>query len=290
MPFLDLYVKLQLAVDRQIGIVLDALASQPKVADNTVVLFTSDHGEYGGSHGLRGKGAGLYEEGINVPLIVSDLRHEATAATEVTRTQLSSSVDVLPLLLTLARGSNDWRTEPRYAHLAKRLDLAAILADPTAPGREYALHATDEILTEFAVEPYSAVAPIHVVGLITKNAKYGVYSHWRGDTTDPLSAGQDFELYDYTTRAGRLELDNRAGRSPLEDGLQATLASAMVDELGAPLQPSLHRAQRAGFTDYYKSAQKAANTSLAKRRRELEQIVGGQLGEELTGHHRRPVG
>ena len=40
--------------------------------ENTVVVFTSDHGEYGGSHGLRGKGAGVYEEAIRVPLIVTD--------------------------------------------------------------------------------------------------------------------------------------------------------------------------------------------------------------------------
>ena len=49
-----------------------ALASRPAVMANTVVVFTSDHGEYGGSHGLRGKGAGVYEEGIRVPLIVTD--------------------------------------------------------------------------------------------------------------------------------------------------------------------------------------------------------------------------
>ena len=36
------------------------------------IVFTSDHGEYGGSHGLRGKGAGAYEEAIRVPLLVKD--------------------------------------------------------------------------------------------------------------------------------------------------------------------------------------------------------------------------
>ena len=54
-----------------------ALSSRPQLAANTVVLFTSDHGEYGASHGLRGKGAGVYEEAINVPLIVKDLRGAA---------------------------------------------------------------------------------------------------------------------------------------------------------------------------------------------------------------------
>ena len=69
---LDVYLWLQQQVDRQIGRVLDTLASRPDVDRNTVVVFTSDHGEYGGSHGMRGKGAAIYEEGIRVPLYVRD--------------------------------------------------------------------------------------------------------------------------------------------------------------------------------------------------------------------------
>jgi arylsulfatase A-like enzyme len=292
MPFLDLYVKLQLAVDRQIGVVLDTLASRPDVAANTVVIFTADHGEYGGSHGLRGKGAGLYEEGINVPLIVNDLRGKATAATQVTRNQLSSSVDVLPLILTLAHGSNAWRGEKRYEQIAHRLDLAAILADPTAPGRAYALHATDELVTEFAVEPYSPIAPIHVVGLITAAAKYGVYTHWRPNSTAAADRGAEFELYDYSTRLGRLELENRAGRSHLEAGLRDTLALAMREELRAPLPSALAAAQTEGFKDYFASERNAQRLSSRNRRRELEQIVGADLGEVVAGgghrHHHTP--
>jgi arylsulfatase A-like enzyme len=290
MPFLDLYVKLQLMVDRQIGVVLDTLASRPDVAANTVVLFTADHGEYGGSHGLRGKGAGLYEEGINVPFIVNDYRRTATAHPEVVRPQLTSSVDILPLLLTLASGSDEWRDDPYYSHLASRLDLAAILRDPTAPGRYYALHATDEVVTEFALEPYSTIAPIHVVGLITEQAKYGIYSHWRRATVDLLAAGQENELYDYSTRAGQLEVDNRAGSSPLEDGLRATLERAINEELRAPLPPRLLAAQRTGFEDYFKSEQRATAVSLATRRRELEQIAQSELGGALNPHrNHRPA-
>ena len=114
---MDTYLMLQSYVDAQIGKVLQTLASQPAVRANTVVLFTSDHGEYGGSHGMRGKGASAYEEAIHVPLSVRDFRPAhaaATAATGVPRTQLSSSVDVVGLLLSLATGSQEWRRERRY--------------------------------------------------------------------------------------------------------------------------------------------------------------------------------
>jgi arylsulfatase A-like enzyme len=292
LPFLDLYVKLQLAVDRQIGSVLDALASRPDVAANTVVIFTADHGEYGGSHGLRGKGAGLYEEGIRIPLIVNDLRGKLTQSSEGTRNQITSSVDVLPLILTLAHGSSDWRKDKHYAHLAGRLDLSAILANPTAPGRAYALHATDELVTEYAVEPYSSIAPVHVIGLITQAAKYGSYTHWRPNTIEPTGIGTETELYDYSTRAGLLELDNVAGHSRLEPGLNEMFSQAIRDELRAPLPKGLEKAQRAGFRNYFSSERTAQRTSNKNRRRELEEIVGTDLGEAVGGsgrrHHKPP--
>lgn len=55
--------------DRQIGGVLDALRASP-FADNTVVIYTSDHGENLGEHGLWWKNC-MYDSGARVPLIMS---------------------------------------------------------------------------------------------------------------------------------------------------------------------------------------------------------------------------
>jgi arylsulfatase A-like enzyme len=274
--FLDLYMKLQREVDRHVGNVLRALHSYPKVAANTVVLFTSDHGEYGGSHGLRGKGAGVYEEGIRVPLMVRDPRGLLTRAPENVRTQLTSSVDVAPLLLTIATGSSEWRREPHYAHLAGRLDLASILGDPAAAGRRHVLHATDEIVTEFALESYVASAPLHVVGLRTMAAKYATYSNWSAGAIDPLYQGTESELYDYRSQAGRLELANVSGRSPLEDPLRARLERAIAEELRAPLPSHLTAPQRRGIADYHAAAARSAKVA-ARARREMSARDLGDL-------------
>ena len=111
-------------------------------------------------------------------------------------------MDVAPLLLTIASGSNDWRARPPLLpHRGAALDLAAILDDPDAAGRPYVLHATDEVVTEFAVEPYAADAPLHVTAIRTPDAKYATYSNWRERTIEPLAAGREAELYDYSTRA-----------------------------------------------------------------------------------------
>ncbi len=272
--FLDLYLKLQLEVDRHVGQVLHTLESRPEIAANTVILFTSDHGEHGASHGLRGKGASAYEEGIRVPLIVKDPRGVLTRAPEQIRTQLSSSVDVAGLLLTIATGANDWQREPRYAHLAGRLDLAAILADPGAPGRPYVLHTTDEIVTEFAIEPYAAESPLHVIALRTQNAKYATYSQWPQRGIAPLPAGQETELYDYTTHGGRLEVENGAGQSSLEEILLAEFEHAFTAELRAPLPRHLDAARARGLADYFVTAKHAAKSAAARRKRRSESRFG----------------
>ncbi len=272
--FVDLYTKLQREVDRHVGHVLRTLESQPHVAENTVIVFTSDHGEYGASHGLRGKGASAYEECIRVPLIVKDPRGALTSEPEQPRTQLTSSVDVAPLLLTLATGSNEWRREERYSHIAHRLDLARILADPNAPGRPFVLHATDEIVTEFAIETYAAYAPLHVVAMRTPQAKFATYSHWPEGGIAPQSHAEEVELYDYATHGGRLELHNSAGQSAQEESLRAEYQRAFSEELRRPLPHRLSAAHSRGFADYFTTARNAAQASTARRKLRSERDVG----------------
>jgi arylsulfatase len=63
------YYALVSHVDDQIGRVLRALAAHG-AAEDTIVIFTSDHGEHLGDHGLIGKGA-AYDSCARVPLVVS---------------------------------------------------------------------------------------------------------------------------------------------------------------------------------------------------------------------------
>ena len=285
-PFIDLYLKLQRNVDFHIGRVLDTLRSRPEVAANTVVVFTSDHGEYGASHGMRGKGAGAYDEAIGVPLVVRDPRGLVTTAPGSARTQLSSSVDVAPLLLTIAGGSDAWRSDAHYDHLANRLDLAAILADPAAPGREYVLHATDETVTEFALQPYAADAPLHVTAVRTATGKYATYSHWTAGGTAIDTSGQDEELYDYSTPAGRLELHNAVG-GDLHQPMQELLARAIADELREPLPGRLSAAQAAGLSDYEAVVRRVtAHAALFRARQDAIATMRGRPG----GRGARQVG
>ncbi|WDH79271.1 arylsulfatase [Microbacterium esteraromaticum] len=88
-------------VDLQIGRFLELLA-QAGEAENTVVLFTSDHGEMLGDHDIYRK-AVPYEGSARVPLIVADAPARAVgAATKRVSSALGELRDVMPTLLELA--------------------------------------------------------------------------------------------------------------------------------------------------------------------------------------------
>jgi arylsulfatase A-like enzyme len=266
--YLDMYLWLQQQVDIQIGRVLDKLASRPAIDRNTVVVFTSDHGEYGGSHGLRGKGATAYDEAIRVPLYIRDPYGHLTPKAGDTRSQLTSSVDLAPLLLSIGNGGNSWRSDSRYSYLAGRADLAAIAANGSAPGRPWIAHVTDDIWVEemetmlkspttraaLGIEEIPTIiltsAPSHIVAVRTHDAKLATYSYWKPggmdiDTSRPI----DRELYDYWTPSSRHEIDNLAGRSAKQAALQELIDHQVMAEVRAPLPRSLNAAQEQGLAD-----------------------------------------
>lgn len=55
-------------LDHQVGLLLDGL-ERLGLAEDTLVIFTSDHGHYYGHHGLIAKGPFHYEDGIRVPFL-----------------------------------------------------------------------------------------------------------------------------------------------------------------------------------------------------------------------------
>ena len=57
-------------IDQQFGRLIDALERTGQ-ADNTVIIFTTDHGEMLGAHGMYMKNVGGYEEVYNIPLVMA---------------------------------------------------------------------------------------------------------------------------------------------------------------------------------------------------------------------------
>jgi choline-sulfatase len=82
-------------VDREIGSVLGAVGGG---GAPPITVFSSDHGDLGGSHGLPYKGPAMYEELVRIPLVISWPGHIRPARSDA----LVSLIDVLPTLCDLA--------------------------------------------------------------------------------------------------------------------------------------------------------------------------------------------
>lgn len=92
------YYRMVEMADAEIGRILDVLAGSPE-AENTLVVFTSDHGEGLGEHRLDRKNF-HYEAAIKVPLVFSWPGRVRENATD--RTTLASGLDLMPTLCAFA--------------------------------------------------------------------------------------------------------------------------------------------------------------------------------------------
>lgn len=210
--YLNQYLWLQYFVDQQVGKVLDALDSSG-FANNTVIVFLSDHGEYSGSHGLRGKGYGVYEESIRVPFYV---RFPGQSA-PISMNQMSSGVDFFGLMCDLVtRGSGQWRLA--YPDLANRQSMWSFLYNnsaetrvaPAPIGLPYIFHTFDADI--------GITKKNHIVSMRTKlnvsagqiGAKLAFNSAWAPCTTYPDLTPPDGEFYDYNpqTSNNTMEMGN----------------------------------------------------------------------------------
>jgi len=90
------YYAMCTGIDTALGEVLDKL-DQLNLADNTIVVYTSDHGDMLGAYGLQLKQK-PWEESINVPFII---RYPGEVPAGVVSDMLLGSVDHMPTLLGL---------------------------------------------------------------------------------------------------------------------------------------------------------------------------------------------
>ncbi len=92
------------------------------MADKTIVIFTADHGELAGAHGLSGKGATGFREQLNVPFILS---HPGYAGNKRCKA-VTSHLDIASTLVSLAGGKS------AAQKALKGSDISAVLEAPEA--------------------------------------------------------------------------------------------------------------------------------------------------------------
>jgi len=116
-------------VDRHIMTVLDELEDRG-LTSNTIIIFTSDHGELNGAHQMTGKGATSYREQNNVPLIVAHPAYPGGKRCQA----VTSHLDIAPTLISLTNASPE-----KKAAITRELpgkDFSLVLSAPEQAGHD----------------------------------------------------------------------------------------------------------------------------------------------------------
>ena len=121
------YYRMISLVDHNIGRVLQALRDKG-IEDNTLILFTNDHGELLGDHGLLFKGPFHYDCLIKAPMI---LQWPGVVPKGSRYPQITEHVDIMPTLLDLAGLPTPYGVQD--------MSMAPILRGDQGAGRPYAL-------------------------------------------------------------------------------------------------------------------------------------------------------
>jgi len=106
-------------VDGHLGVLLDALHKKGEQED-TIIVYTSDHGDMGGSHGLPMKGPFMYDELLNVPLVIS---YPKQFGNPVVTDSLVSLLDLVPTLCAM--------TGVRWPGPLSGVDLSSAMQEPS---------------------------------------------------------------------------------------------------------------------------------------------------------------
>ena len=140
-------LEMLLGVDESLARIVETLRELGAL-DNTVVIFTSDHGYFYGEHGLNEERRLAYEETARIPLIV---RFPATARAGAERAELVQIIDLAPTVLALGEVAD---TVPRQGR-----SLVPLLEGKATPWRSSILleYYTDTVFPRTLTMEYQAV-------------------------------------------------------------------------------------------------------------------------------------
>jgi len=183
-------------IDDGVGQILARL-DQLGIRDNTIVVFTSDHGDMMGDHSLFLKGFMHYRGTLQVPMVIDAPGHAAGRTDS-----LASSIDLAPTLLDLCGIKG-------YDGIQGK-SLAPTLADSTVSVRDSVLIEDDVPMITAKLTPI----PARIRTLITEQFQY---------TRNSKGEEQLFDL-----KADPLQMDNIARSSSHKSEILAALTDAMM--------------------------------------------------------------
>ncbi|MFD1194463.1 sulfatase-like hydrolase/transferase [Seohaeicola saemankumensis] len=148
------YMGLIKQCDDQIGVLFDWLEKTGRM-DDTMIVVTSDHGDFMGDHWM-GEKTFFHDASVRVPLIIYDPSEQADATRGTVCDTLVECIDLLPTFVDVAGGDAG-----RLDHILEGRSLLPLLRGGDAPAR-------DAVFCEY---DYSATPLANKLGLHPKLAR-----------------------------------------------------------------------------------------------------------------------
>jgi arylsulfatase A-like enzyme len=248
------YNQLVYAIDVSIGMIRDELDRQG-IADNTVIIYTSDNGYICGSHGYASKVLPL-EESSRVPLMIFDPRSK-TSGKKLRCEALTGNIDFAPTILELAGLA-----------VPGNMDGKSLLPLIEKPSRDIREH--------MAFMNVWGENPTHSLTALEKNWKY-TYWWYGGEAMTPTE-----ELFD--TANDPLELKNLANDPAYSSDLER-MRKTYDKELAS------WKKQAVPYNDYQKygtlfdrKAPWSSKENLEERQKKVIPKKGRQKGQKHGKH------
>lgn len=195
---LPAYMGLIRQIDDHLGRLFAELEASGRM-DDTMIVVTSDHGDYLGDHWMGEKEL-FHEASMRVPLIIRDPRASADATRGTACTHFAEAIDLLPTFLE-ALGV------PAASHRVEGRSLGPLLAGATP--QDWRNHAFSEIDYSFyqAAETLGVdVSAARAYAIRTERWKYVWFKGFRPQLFDLQSDPQEFrDLGESSAHAAILE-------------------------------------------------------------------------------------
>ena len=141
---IPVYMGLIRQIDDQLGILFEFLRRRGQM-DNTMIVFTADHGDYLGDHWLGEKDF-FHDPSVKVPLIIYDPSEAADASRGTVCDRLVEAIDLAPTFLEAAGGD-----PAAQSHRLEGRSLMPLLHGKTdMPWRKYAISEYDYSVSQTA--------------------------------------------------------------------------------------------------------------------------------------------
>lgn len=142
---IPVYMGLIKQIDDQMG-KLFAFLEERKLTQNTMIVFTSDHGDYLGDHWLGEKDM-FHEPSVKIPLIICHPSQSADATRGTVCDELVESIDLAPTFLEVAGGD-----PAEQSHRLEGRSLLPLLRGEETAWRKYAISEYDYSISPSAVQ------------------------------------------------------------------------------------------------------------------------------------------